>query len=52
MSTATILPLVIILDATCDHPPGVEPMSNKFEFFFIKSNFLFNSINLNAALDL
>ena len=29
ISTAKILPLVIILLATCDHPPGFEPKSSK-----------------------
>ena len=51
MSIDNIFPLVIILLATCDQPPGEDPRSNKFEFF-INLNLLFNSISLNDALDL
>ena len=52
VSTARILPLVIILLAICDQPPGEEPKSKRYELFLINLNFLFNSINLNEALDL
>jgi len=49
ISTDNIFPLAIILVATCDHPPGEDPKSNKLLFFFINLNFLFNSINLKEA---
>ena len=52
ISIDNIFPLVIILPATWDQPPGEEPKSRRFEFFFINRYFSFNSINLNEALDL
>ena len=52
ISVARILPLVISFSATCDHPPGQEPKSNKFVFFLKILNFLFISINLKADRDL
>ena len=50
--TDNIYPILIIKLAACDHPPGLEPKSNNNEFFFIKPNLLFISINLYADLDL
>ena len=47
-----ILPDIIIWLTTWDHPPGLEPKSNKLVSFFINLNFLLSSINLNEALDL
>ena len=45
-------PLVIIFDATCDHPPGLDPKSTRDVFFLKKLNFLLISISLKADLDL
>ena len=51
-SIETILPVLMISLATCDHPPGLEPISNKLLLLFINLYFLFNSINLKADLAL
>ena len=52
MSIEIIFPDVTILLATCDHPPGLQPISSIFELFFMNLNFLFSSTSLNADLDL
>ena len=35
MSMESIFPFLIIWFATCDHPPGADPRSNKLVSFFI-----------------
>ena len=45
-------PSVIILLATCDHPPGTILNLINLCFFFINLNLSLSSISLKAALDL
>ena len=52
ISKATTLPLAMDFLETCDHPPGLDPISSKLVFFFKNLNFLLSSISLNADLDL
>ena len=46
-----IFPFLIICLATCVHPPGKDPKSNKLVFALINLYFLLSSINLNEALE-